>query len=275
MDRMRAFCPCLPTASVGYHAGMCLIAFHWNPESDAPLLIAANRDEFYARPTAALAWWDDQPILAGRDLQGGGTWMGLHAQGRFAALTNYRDPAQQKANARSRGELVVAFLASKLAAADFIAQLRSSADEYLDFNLLIYDGERLLGYESRFDRTIRFGRGIHAISNAQFDTPWPKVEALKLGLSGATTDDAALFKLLADDQIAPDARLPQTGVPLEWERALSAAFIRSPSYGTRSSSVVRLSRSGARMTERRFDAGVFVADTTVAFTFSPPPESSP
>jgi uncharacterized protein with NRDE domain len=234
---------------------MCLIAFNWNPDSETPLLVAANRDEFYARPTAPLAWWDDAPIVAGRDLQAGGTWMGLSRGGRFAALTNYRDPTRQKPDAPSRGALVVDFLCGDDSASDFIHRLRADAPAYNDFNLLLFDGTRPLGYESHGDRSLRFGRGVHAVSNACFDTPWPKVDVLKAGMMGAGDQDDALLALLADTTIAPDARLPQTGVPLDWERALSAAFIRTPAYGTRSSSIVRIGRRQASFREWTFHRG--------------------
>lgn len=248
---------------------MCLIAFAWNPASEQPLLVVANRDEFYARPAAPLDWWDGADILAGRDLQAGGAWMGATRTGRFAALTNYRDPRRHKAHAPSRGALVADFLAGGDSAADFVRALRERAAQYNDFNLLLFDGQQLLGYESLGDRTLRFGRGVHAVSNAQFDTPWPKVDALKAAVPLAADDDA-LLALLADGGIAPDERLPQTGVPLEWERALSAAFIRTPEYGTRSSSLLRLGRTQAMFTERRFERGEFAGTTTFEFPLSLP-----
>jgi uncharacterized protein with NRDE domain len=244
---------------------MCLIAFHWQPDGETPLIVAANRDEFYNRPTAPLAWWDGGHILGGRDLGAGGTWMGVTRAGRFAALTNYRDPSRIKANAPSRGQLVSDFLAGDMAAADFIAKLRGVAPGYNDFNLLLYDGNRLMGYESRNDCTLRFGRGTHAVSNARFDTPWPKVEATKQRFDTARDDDEALLTMLSNADIAADERLPQTGVPIEWERALSAAFIRMPEYGTRSSSVLRLGRTDVRFTERRFERGTPSGDTVIEF----------
>ncbi|GAB3262071.1 NRDE family protein [Chitinimonas naiadis] len=250
------------------NAGMCLIAFQWNPDSASPLLVVANRDEFYARPAAAADWWDDGMTLAGRDLKAGGTWMGVTRQGRFAALTNYRDPSRVKADAPSRGALVAAFLQGQASSADFIGVLRLDAPRYNDFNLLLYDGQRLLGYESRQDRTLRFGRGIHAVSNAGFDTPWPKVEILKAGLARDAADDDALLALLADPRRAEDSRLPQTGVPLEWERALSAAFIRTPDYGTRASSLVRLGGGRVAFTERRFTGGEPAGESRFEFALS-------
>lgn len=247
---------------------MCLIAFAWNPGSPQSLLVAANRDEQYARPTAPLAWWEGSPILAGRDLKAGGTWMGVTPTGRFAALTNYRDPASIKPEAPSRGALVTDFLAGDDSAADYLHALRESAGRYNDFNLLLYDGRSLLGYESRGDRTLRFGRGIHAVSNAHFDTPWPKVEALKIGVATAQHDDAALFALLSDAHTAPDARLPSTGVPIAWERGLSAAFIRMPGYGTRGSSVLRIGPDMVAFEERRFEQGEAAGASRFEFPLS-------
>ncbi|WP_269531714.1 NRDE family protein [Chitinimonas sp. BJYL2] len=245
---------------------MCLIGFHWDPHGPVPLRVAANRDEFYARPTAAAAWWDDDQRLGGRDLQAGGSWMGLSRTGRFAALTNYRDPRRHKPDATSRGALVADFLASDITASDFLHALRGRASAYNDFNLLVFDGRLLLGYESHTDRTLRFGRGAHAVSNGGFDSPWPKVERLRAAMADDTSLEAQ-FALLADTAIAPDARLPSTGVPLEWERALSALFIRTPEYGTRASTVLSVSAGHCQFIERSFDHGVFAGEQR--FTFSP------
>ncbi|WP_179958426.1 NRDE family protein [Chitinimonas arctica] len=254
---------------------MCLIAFNWDPTADTPLLLLANRDEFHARPAAALAWWDDGKVLAGRDLRAGGGWLGVNRAGRLAALTNYRDPSRSKPDALSRGGLVSGFLQGNESAADYIARLRAEADRYNDFNLLLYDGRRLLGYESRFDCVVRFGSGVHAVSNARFDTPWPKLEKLKAGLRqemsrahAAAELDKALFQLLLDPSLAADEHLPRTGVPLEWERLLSAAFIRSADYGTRAASLVRVSRQGLSFTERRFEQGEPTGETSLQILLS-------
>lgn len=236
---------------------MCLIAWHWQPNSANKLLLVANRDEFYARPTTALHWWEDADILAGRDLQAGGTWLGVSRSGRLAALTNHRDPTQQRADAPSRGELVSAFLRSDLSAEAYLSELRSHANNYNPFNLLVYDGNHLMGLESRHARVLALPKGMGAVSNADFQTPWPKLhgltKSLQHQLTQGQTNDAALLALLQDRRIADDADLPTTGVPLSLERALSAVFVALPDYGTRACSVVRLGVDHVDFTEQGFD----------------------
>lgn len=231
---------------------MCVIAFHWRPEGPLPLLLAGNRDEFYVRPTAPMAWWEGGRILAGRDLQAGGTWLGVGPGGRFAALTNHRDPAKTRPDRATRGLLPVRFLEVGHSAEAFLDELRPVAGRYNPFNLLVYDGRDLLGFESRQDRVVSFAPGIHAFSNGDFDEPWPKVEQLKAGLVDGEGDDEALLALLQEAEPFPDERLPATGVALEWERALSPTFIRTPTYGTRASTILRLGREAVSVLEQRF-----------------------
>ena len=237
---------------------MCLIAWHWQPGRSNQLLLVANRDEFYARPTAALQWWEDADILAGRDLQAGGTWLGVSRSGRLAALTNHRDPTRQRADAPSRGELVSGFLRSNVSAEAYLRELSQRATDYNPFNLLVYDGTQLLGLESRHARVLSLPDGVGAVSNADFQTPWPKLNGLTNGLQQqlgqGQTSDAELLALLQDRRVAADADLPATGVPLPLERALSAAFVALPDYGTRACSVVRLSADHVEFTEQGFDA---------------------
>lgn len=238
---------------------MCLIAWNWQPASTTSLLLIANRDEFYARPTAPLAWWQDAPILAGRDLQAGGTWLGVSRSGRLAALTNYRDPPQMRADSPSRGELVSAFLRSEVSASAYLNQLAASAAHYNPFNLLVCDGLALMGLESRHARIKTMQPGIGAVSNADFLTPWPKLEHLKDGLQSLLTqadpNDEDLLALLHNPHPADDALLPATGISLDFERALSAVFVKLPNYGTRACSVVRLHGSNQlEFKEQSFDA---------------------
>ena len=244
---------------------MCLIAVRWQPDGPEPLLLLGNRDEFYDRPAAPLAWWTDHAVLAGRDLRAGGTWLGVTRQGRCAALTNVRQPAASRPDAPSRGALPVRALASSDPASAFLEALRPDAARHNPFNLLLYDGRELLGYQSRDDRTLRLAPGLHLLSNGDFNAPWPKAEALRAALAHAPEDDAALLKLLEDDRGFEDARLPHTGVPLSWERALSPVFIRTPSYGTRASTLVRIGRAEVRMVEQGFGPEGPLARTEAAF----------
>ena len=237
---------------------MCLIAWNWQPGSATPLLLMGNRDEFYARPAQALHHWPDAPILAGRDTQAGGTWLGVCHGGRLAALTNYRSARPARQDAPSRGELVTDFLNSPLDAARYLQALQAHAGVYNPFNLLVYDGQTLLGLESRDANIVALQPGIGGVSNADFNTPWPKLRGLTAGLAtyveNDLTDDAPLWPLLQTRAFAKDASLPHTGVPLDLERALSAAFIATPSYGTRACSVVRMGAGGVRFSEQRFGA---------------------
>lgn len=237
---------------------MCLIAWNWQPGSKTPLLLIANRDEFYARPTAPLAWWDDADILAGRDLQAGGTWLGVSRSGRLAALTNHRDPANVRTDAPSRGELVSAFLQADSSAGDYLNALARRAADYNPFNLLVFDGQSLMGLESRHAKVVSMPTGIGAVSNADFLTPWPKLTTLKNSLQSllacAQPSDAGLLELLHHRGVANDADLPATGVALALERVLSSAFIATPDYGTRACSVLRFEANSVQFLEQSFDA---------------------
>ncbi|WP_394757548.1 NRDE family protein [Rhodoferax sp.] len=238
---------------------MCLLAWNWQPASPTPLLLIANRDEYYARPTAPLHWWDDADILAGRDLQARGTWLGVSRTGRMAALTNYRDPAAMRADAPSRGELVSAYLQAETSALDYLTVLAGRAGAYNPFNLLVFDGSSLLGLESRHAKVVTLQPGIGAVSNADFLTPWPKLTQLKDSLQSLLTQDRPrdeqLLALLHNPNVAVDADLPTTGLSLEFERALSAAFITTPDYGTRASSIVRFETDRIVFLEQGFDVG--------------------
>ena len=244
---------------------MCLIVFAWRPGHGLPLLLAANRDEFYARPSLPLGHWDDQPgVYAGRDLQAGGTWLGLGANGRFAALTNIRDPHQAQ-GPRSRGELPAGYLASTLAPAEFLAQLTLQASEFSGFNLLLGDGQELWHYNPRSGAPRSLCAGVYGVSNADLDSPWPKLLRARHGLQQALPagDEETLFALLGDPQPAADRELPETGVGLEVERLLSSVFIASPAYGTRASTLVKVHQDGSRqICERRFGPhGVALGET--------------
>ena len=222
---------------------MCLILIAWQGHAKHRCVIAANRDELHSRPTAAAQWWPSQPpILAGRDLSAGGTWLGITRTGRFAALTNYRG-TQRRTDTPSRGALVTSILMSGDSVSQTLEYLRSVSADYNGFNLLFSDGQRLAVYESMRGTGRELEPGIYGLSNDLLDTPWPKVQTAKSRLSQAlsnleTTD--AVLALLRDDSIAADDQLPRTGVSLEWERLLSSAFVRAPDYGTRCSTIVRI-----------------------------------
>lgn len=238
---------------------MCLIALAWKAHADFPLLLVANRDEFHQRPAAPLAWWDDQPrVLAGRDLQENGTWLGASRCGRVAAVTNVRGPDAMLRGARSRGALVADFLAGHQPAVSFAQELRARAAEYGGFNLLLHEGDTLLYVSNRPDFLMqRVEPGVHTLSNAQLDTPWPKARlarsAMEAWLERALEDEAALLGAMTVSRPAADAELPQTGVGQEMERVLSSAFIRTPAYGTRCTTLLRLAATGETdVFERRY-----------------------
>ncbi len=231
---------------------MCLIAFQWEPGADLPLVVVANRDEYYARRTAPLAWWAGGRVLAGRDLEAGGTWMGVTRAGRFAALTNIRDGRRARMGQISRGLIARRYLEGGDSAGAFLEHLRQNRSHYDPFNLLLWDGGELLGYAGRQDRILSFTPGLHAVSNGDFDEPWPKVQALVEGLGELLEDDEALLTRLRSSAPCDDDQLPRTGVPIEWERALSPVFVQTPTYGTRASTLLRVGREAVSMLEQRY-----------------------
>lgn len=239
---------------------MCLILLAWQAHPDYPLVVAANRDEFFTRPSAPAAFWPEAPqVLAGRDLEAGGTWLGVSRGRRFAALTNYREGGKLLPHARSRGALVADFVAGHARPAAYLARRATHAADYNGFNLLIADDERLGYCTNRGDRRTRWlGPGIYGLSNHLLDTPWPKLASAKAAFAKALATlpaPAAFLELLADQEIVPDSHLPETGVPIEWERILSAIFVRSEHYGTRASTLLTRHRDGlTTLLERSFDA---------------------
>lgn len=243
---------------------MCLIVFAWHVVPGVPVIAAANRDEFYDRPASPAAPWLDAPhVIAGRDLQGGGSWMGISqsdsGRARFAALTNIRAPGERRLDAPTRGALVADYLREDVSAPDYLQRIIERGDIYNGYNLVLGDADALYWYSNRGQADARNGqpleRGrIFGISNGLLDAPWPKVLRTKaqfasLLCQGAPED--AYFEMLADTQPAPDVRLPDTGVPIELERMLSPVCIESPGYGTRTSTVVKLyAGAGPELHER-------------------------
>jgi uncharacterized protein with NRDE domain len=238
---------------------MCIILFSYLQHPRYRLIVAANRDEFYKRPTVPVHFWMDQPeLLAGRDLEKMGTWMGITRTGRFAAITNYRDPNHHVDQARSRGELVSEYLKSQTSPAEYLNKVNRQSEHYEGFNLLVGDSNELLYFSNR-DKHIRsISPGIHGISNHLLNTKWPKLEqgkrALENTLSTENVNDASLFELLSDSSIAGDEELPNTGVGLEKERFLSPIFIQGDEYGTRSSTIILIGYDNhVKLMERTFE----------------------
>jgi uncharacterized protein with NRDE domain len=237
---------------------MCLIAFAWHIHPRWRLLLAGNRDEFHARPSALLAHWSDSPITGGRDLEAGGTWLGATAAGRCCVVTNVRDPRDPQHGA-SRGLLATDYLHGSDDAVAHARKLLDAASDYRPFNLLTFDAAHGFFIGNRPQaRAQPIEPGIHGLSNADFNTPWPKTRALMQRLkhwmdAGHEDDFAPLFDAMANERQAPDETLPDTGVGLERERWLSSAFIRGEQYGTRASTIVAIDYEGkGRMIERRF-----------------------
>lgn len=249
---------------------MCILFVAWRKIGDYPLLIAANRDEFYQRPAEPARFWPGQPdLLAGRDIQAGGTWLGITRHGRFAAVTNFREPRDPPAAARSRGSLVTDFLSSTdRSAPEHAEQVFKQREQYAGFSLLLCDGANLVYCSNRESGPRRLGPGSYGLSNHLLDTDWPKLSHGKARFAtaledGALTDD--LFALLRDRTPIPDRDLPHTGLDKAWERTLSPIFVATAQYGTRCSTVIRVtSRGQIDFEERTFTpAGNAVPDPAV------------
>ena len=246
---------------------MCLIYVAWRRDPTYRLVVAANRDEFHERPAAAAHWWDDPPgVLAGRDLEAGGTWLGLTRGGRFAAITNYHDPTSHRAGAPSRGALVADFLTGTGSAVDYLQRVVSEGHRYNGFSLLAMDGDTLAYASNRAEEVVRLDPGVYGLSNHLLDTPWPKVTSGKSELERlAGTSRLGVPSLLAI--LAPhEPAEPETpgagldGSDFERRRRRASRFIRGSAYGTRTSTVVlNDAECGGVFVERSFDAGGRVA----------------
>ncbi|OQX63901.1 MAG: hypothetical protein B5M56_01260 [Desulfococcus sp. 4484_241] len=241
---------------------MCIVFIANRCRPDYPLIIAANRDEFYDRPASPLDFWEDYPqVAAGRDMEAGGTWLGITTAGRFAAVTNFRDPRSIDPSAPSRGTLVRDFLVGSVSPRDYLLLLKDRGKAYNGFNLVAGDMEGVY-YYSNVERGVHeLSPGIHGLSNHLMDTPWPKVETGKNRLLEILSGDGPVgiedvLAVLSDTARPPDSMLPDTGVGMEWERVLSSIFVRSPVYGTRCSSVIIVDREGGCVfVERTFEPG--------------------
>jgi len=249
---------------------MCLVVLAFGVRDDLPLVVAANRDEFHARPSQAAHWWPDAgDVLAGRDLQAGGTWLGVHRSGRFATVTNFRDAATPRGEFESRGRLVADFLTGDSNPLDYLDTL--DPDAYAGFNLLVGDTHSLAYLSNRGGGMMALPPGIYGLSNATLDTPWEKVERCKARLGHLIgenrIDDAALLDLLADTDKGPPEEIREKRLPFAVAHAITAPFIITPEYGTRCSTIVRAGHDGQwHFVERRFDpAGVATRNSSYSF----------
>ena len=225
---------------------MCLLLISYNTHPEYPLIVAANRDEFYNRPTEKAHFWKDYPdLLAGKDIEAGGTWLGITKSGRFAAITNYRDMKTIKEKAPSRGKLTLNFLTSEIPPVKYGYSLSEKAKEYNGYNLLFSDPETMFYFSNQTMESRQLSPGLYGLSNHLLDTPWPKVvrskESFLKAITAERISEESLFEILSDDRQADDDQLPETGLSRELERAVSPVFIKSDGYGTRSSTILMVS----------------------------------
>lgn len=236
---------------------MCIILFAWQQDPENPLMVAANRDEFHHRPAEPARWRGD--LLCGLDLEAGGTWLGVTRAGRFAAVTNFREPVADRSQGnRSRGMLPLGFLESDASPSDYLSQLAPEQQEYGAFNLLVGDAQSLWYMSNRGAEPQAVEPGIYALSNGLLGTPWPKTErGTELLAQTMNADDRcnAMLDILHDQHLPEDGELPDTGVGLELERLVAPIFIAAATYGTRASTALTLSTSGFELCEKRWGAG--------------------
>lgn len=225
---------------------MCILFFAINQHPKYPVIICANRDEFHKRPTKPMHWWPNETILAGKDLQAGGTWLGLNNQGRFSALTNFRQPHLIDKNKQSRGDLVLQALAHQ--DNEITTQLAKNSHAYNGFNLVFGQLTNLRCFDSVSQKQQVLSTGFHSLCNGALDDIWPKMalgqDKLADAIKDNTLDIEQLFTLMKSDQQAQTEHLPKTGVPLSWEQLLSSIFIVSPEYGTRTTNIITLDNEG-------------------------------
>lgn len=249
---------------------MCLVVIAYRVSPDYPLIVAANRDEFHARPAESAYWWADKPdVLGGRDLQAGGTWLAVQRKGRFATVTNFRDAVKPSGKLLSRGHLITDFLDSDLSAIDFLQTIQG--ERYSGFNLLVADGETLAYLSNRGGDSRSLSPGIYAVANESLDTPWPKVlrskSALQKLVDAKAVNETELLRLLDDRRKAKSTDVDTQGLPFEKAHALTAPFIVLPDYGTRCSTVLLRDSTGRiRLVEKRFSAdGVSTGSNEFSF----------
>lgn len=251
---------------------MCLINFHLQEHSNYKLIVAANRDEFYGRPTDKAHFWPDAPnLLAGRDLLQKGTWLGITKEGRFAALTNIRDLSLEGKDKKSRGGIVSGYLNTSISPVDYLEKIKNERESYAGFNILVGNGEQLFHYNNVRNEIAKVAPGTHSLSNDTLNTPWPKVVRGKENLENYIKSEdelttERLFEILENEELAPDEDLPNTGIGIERERSLSASFIKTPDYGTRSATVLLIDREDqVTFKERTYKLGVLESEQEYHF----------
>ena len=238
---------------------MCLVVFAWQAHPEYKLILAANRDEFHGRPSQEAHWWPDSPeVLAGRDLQAGGTWLAIAKSGRFATVTNYREQQQARGGLRSRGEIATKFVSGSDDAMTYVSSM--AADHYAGVSVLVADSDTICYTSNRGDDPVSLAPGVYGLSNASLDTPWSKLlrtkEALTTLIDSDNVNSTELLRLLADKTPAPSAEVENGELPFNLARALTAPFIVSESYGTRCSTTLLYSNDERiEFCERRFDPG--------------------
>ncbi|MEX0904615.1 MAG: NRDE family protein [Balneolaceae bacterium] len=251
---------------------MCLIVFSYKTHPVYSLILAANRDELYTRPTRKAQFWDEDPsILAGKDLKGGGTWLGVSRSGKIAALTNYRDLKTIKENAPTRGKIVKDFLITGDSTESYLQDLSRRGSRYNGFNLIAGTPENLFYYNNQDHVIASIQNGNHAISNAFLDTPWPKTETaiqeFEQTVESSSPGEEELFEMLRNTKQYPLEELPKTGLPENMEQAVSSIFIKTPGYGTRCSTIIFVDYHGKlTFLERSYQAGTNEPDSTVRYT---------
>lgn len=254
---------------------MCIISFHYQQHPKYKLIVVANRDEFYRRPTKHVHFWNDHPnLLAGRDLEAKGTWLGMTKEGKFAALTNYRHPKYiERKYERSRGDIVKNFLINEIDPETYLRQLDEEKNNYSGFNVLVGHADELYYYGNEQGKITKIEPGTHSLSNQLLNTPWPKVERAKTLLhdyvmNNETVEPDDLFTQLSDNTMAHDDILPNTGVGLPLERQLSPIFIRTKDYGTRSSTVILVTHDNeVQFIERIYNDGEFKKEIPFQFSY--------
>lgn len=249
---------------------MCLVVFAWKSHPDYRLVLAANRDELHARPSQDAGWWPDQPdILAGRDLQAGGTWLAIHRSGRFATVTNYRENQRARAGQRSRGDIVTNFVSNRVDPLSFVASIADGP--YAGVSVLAADRENVCYASNRGDDAVSLASGVYGLSNASLDAPWSKLlrskEALNELIDADQVNPTELLRILADREPAASAEVISNDLPFELARALTAPFIVADEYGTRCSTILLISNDDRiDFFERRFDAdGNAIGDSSFRF----------